>query len=178
LTKPPFIGFLIPFMVILGVDPSLRGTGFGIIQGERNRWKALAYGVIKNPQNVKVSLCLSRIHQRMEEICLEFKPDVCAIEGIFYMQNFKISITLGAARGVTIAACASCSIPVFEYAPRKVKQSVVGTGAAGKNQVAEMVRALLGLRETPPLDAADALAIALTHTNNLLNPTLSTSTEI
>lgn len=165
-------------MVILGIDPSLRGTGFGIIQGSGQRWKALAYGVIKNPQNIKVSSCLARINEKTKEICQEFHPDSCAVEGVFYMQNFKISITLGAARGVAIAACASCSVPVYEYAPRKVKQSVAGTGAAGKTRVAEMVRALLGLRETPPPDAADALAIALTHTNNLLGISTNQANEI
>ncbi|MDK3156614.1 crossover junction endodeoxyribonuclease RuvC [Kamptonema cortianum] len=165
-------------MVILGIDPSLRGTGFGIISGDGKRWKALGYGVIKNPPSLKVSSCLARIHEKTKEICIEFKPDACAIEGVFYMQNFKISITLGAARGAAIAACASCSIPIFEYAPRKVKQSVAGTGAAGKSKVNTMIRALLGLREEPPADAADALAIALTHTNQLQGISLNQAHEI
>ncbi len=165
-------------MVILGVDPSLRGTGFGVIQGQKQQWKVLAYGVIKNPPSVKVSACLSHIHEKMTAVCQEFKPDVCAIEGVFYMQNFKISIVLGAARGVTIAACASCSIPVFEYAPRKVKQSVAGSGAAGKTRVSSMIQAMLGLREAPPADAADALALALTHTNHIAGIKTGLSKEI
>ncbi len=91
------------------------------------------------------------------------EPDCCALESVIYVQSYKTAIALGAARGAAILAAAENGLPIFEYAPNRIKQATVGTGAAGKNQVAFMVRALLGLTETPDADAADALAIGLTH---------------
>ena len=93
----------------------------------------------------------------------EHEPDCCALEAVIYVQSYKTAILLGAARGAAILAAAENGLPVFEYAPRRIKQATVGTGGAKKNQVAFMMRALLGLTETPDADSADALAIALTH---------------
>ena len=90
-------------------------------------------------------------------------PDCCALESVIYVQSYKTAILLGAASGAAILAAAENGLPVFEYSPKRIKQSTVGRGSAGKNQVAFMVRALLGLTETPDADAADALAIGLTH---------------
>jgi crossover junction endodeoxyribonuclease RuvC len=91
------------------------------------------------------------------------EPDCCALEAVIYVQSHKTAITLGAARGSAIMAAAERGLPVFEYAPKRIKQATVGNGSADKSQVAFMVRALLGLVETPGADAADALAIGLTH---------------
>jgi crossover junction endodeoxyribonuclease RuvC len=97
------------------------------------------------------------------ELIREHEPDCCALESVIYVQSHKTAILLGAARGAAILAAAESGLPIFEYSPRRIKQSTVGRGAAGKDQVAFMVRALLGLTETPDADAADALAIGLTH---------------
>ncbi|MEM9018659.1 MAG: crossover junction endodeoxyribonuclease RuvC, partial [Verrucomicrobiota bacterium] len=90
-------------------------------------------------------------------------PEVCAVEGVIYVQSYKTAITMGAARGAAILAAAEHGMEIFEYAPRRVKQAVVGRGGADKQQVAFMVRSLLGLTETPPPDAADAIAIGIAH---------------
>jgi crossover junction endodeoxyribonuclease RuvC len=121
------------------------------------------YGTIKNRADLLPSSCLVAIHDRLAEIIARFEPDCCAVEGVIFVQSHRTAITLGAARGAAILAAAQRGLPVYEYSPREVKQAVVGRGAADKSQVAFMVRALLGLTETPAADAADALAIGLTH---------------
>lgn len=152
-------------MRVLAVDPSLRGTGFAVLETPPANRKvhALNYGVIKNKTTLLPSRCLVAIHDRLAELVVEFQPDACAVEGVIFVQSHKTAITLGAARGAAILAAAERGLPIYEYAPRLVKQAVVGRGSADKTQVAFMVRALLGLTETPPADAADALAIGLTH---------------
>lgn len=148
---------------LLAIDPSLRGTGFAVLEKEGRHTKALEYGVITNPPKLRQSGCLVAIHQRLTEVILRHRPEICAVEGVIFVQSLRTAITLGAARGAAILAVSQHGIPIHEYAPRKVKQAVVGSGAADKKQVAFMIRALLGLTETPPADAADALAIGLTH---------------
>jgi len=106
---------------------------------------------------------LVNINDELNGIIKVYKPDVCAVEAVIYVQSYKTAITLGAARGAAIIAAASKGIPIFEYAPKRVKQAVVGKGAAKKEQVAFMIRALLSLEETPQSDAADALAVGLAH---------------
>ena len=150
-------------MRVLAIDPSLRGTGYAILEKTGNKIRALEFGVIKNAAKLLPSSCLVAIHDRLAELIHKHEPDCAAVEGVIFVQSHRIAITLGAARGSAILAMAERGLPVYEYAPRRVKQAVVGHGAAGKNQVAFMVRALLGLTETPPPDAADALAIGLTH---------------
>jgi crossover junction endodeoxyribonuclease RuvC len=112
---------------------------------------------------MRPSSCLVCIRDRLAELIREHAPDCCALESVIYVQSYKTAIILGAARGAAILAAAENGLPVFEYAPKRIKQSSVGQGGAGKHQVAFMVRALLGLTVTPEADAADALAIALTH---------------
>jgi crossover junction endodeoxyribonuclease RuvC len=150
-------------MRVLAIDPSLRGTGFAILEKNGARVRALAYGTIKNRADLLPSGCLVAIHERIADLVREYTPECAAFEGIIFVQSHRIAITMGAARGAALLAAAGRGLPVYEYAPRRVKQSVVGKGSAGKEQVAFMVRALLGLTETPPADAADALAIGLTH---------------
>ena len=150
-------------MKILGVDPSLRSTGFGLIEANGSRLTPICHGHIKNPPTVLPSRCLVRIGDALVDLIDEHKPDVMAVEGLVYVQNTKIALTLGQVRGVVVAAAARSGLEIYEYAPRKVKQAVTGLGGAGKMQVGHMVKALLGLKEVPQADAADALALAICH---------------
>ena len=152
-------------MIILGVDPSLRGTGWGVLEVQGGKIKSLDFGVIRNPPALRPSLCLVAIHQKLSGVIAVRAPTVMAIEGLFYAQNIRTALMMGQARGAALLAGAEAGLEIFEYAPRRVKQSLVGVGSAAKNQVGFMVRALLDLTETPEPDAADALAIALTHAN-------------
>jgi len=152
---------------ILGIDTSLRSTGVGILQTDGVRHQALSYGTIKAPASWPRSRCLTQLHDRLLEIITEEQPSIAAIEGVFFCKNVKTAFILGEARGVVISTCAGMGLPVYEYAPRKVKQAVVGRGGADKIQVATMVKTLLGLSEVPQNDAADALAIAYSHASQL-----------
>jgi crossover junction endodeoxyribonuclease RuvC len=151
---------------IFGLDPSLRSTGYGIIQVEGRSMRALAYGVIKNPDKVLPSRCLVAIRATVTDLVQKYQPEVAAVEGIIYLQNYQTAITLGSARGAAILALAEAGLPIYEYAPRRVKAAATGRGGAQKGQVGFMIRAMLGLTENPPADASDALAIALTHAQN------------
>jgi len=153
-------------MKILGVDPSLRSTGFGLIEARGSQMTAICHGHIKNPPSLLPSRCLVRIGDALAELVHRHKPDVMAVEGLVYVQNTKIALTLGQVRGVAIAVAAQNGLEIYEYAPRKVKQAVTGLGGAGKTQVGNMVKVLLGLREAPQADAADALALALCHAHS------------
>jgi crossover junction endodeoxyribonuclease RuvC len=150
-------------MRVLAIDASLRNTGVAIVDGANGKPHALFFGTIHNASALKSSSCLVAIRERLAHLIREHEPDCCALEAVIYVQSYKTAILLGAARGAAILAAAEKGLPVFEYSPTRIKQSTVGKGGAGKNQVAFMVRALLGLTETPDADSADALAIALTH---------------
>lgn len=152
-------------MRVLAIDPSLRATGFAVLEtGVRvDSTRALEYGVIANGRTLLASGCLVAIRQRIVELVARHSPDCCAVEGIIFVQSFRTAITMGAARGAALLAAAEHGLPIYEYAPKSVKLAVVGRGGAQKDQVAFMVRALLGLKTTPDADAADALAIGLTH---------------
>lgn len=150
-------------MKILGVDPSLRETGYGILDTNGGEPKAVAFGTIKNKPDVLPSRCLVRIADELKNLIQRHQPEVMAVEGLFYCQNMKTALTLGQARGAALLAAAENGLEIFEYAPRRVKQSMVGHGGAQKLQVGKMVQRMLGLDEEPPEDAADALAIALCH---------------
>jgi crossover junction endodeoxyribonuclease RuvC len=148
---------------ILAVDPSLRGTGFAILERDGGKTRCLHFGVIKNSPRLTLSGCLVAIHEQLGDAIAKFSPEVMAIESVIYVQSYPTAITLGSARGAALLAAAQRGLPIHEYAPRRVKQAVVGRGGAQKAQVAFMVRALLGMTVTPPPDAADAIAIGLTH---------------
>ena len=151
-------------MRILAIDPSLRSTGFAVLERLAGaKVRALEYGTIPNAPKLLPSSCLVAIHARLAELSARHQPECAAVEAVIFVQSHRTAITLGAARGSAILAMAQRGLPVFEYAPTDVKQAVVGRGGASKDQVAFMVRALLGLTETPQADAADALAIGLTH---------------
>lgn len=149
--------------VIIGVDPSLRGTGFGVIQFGAQHPRALAHGTISCPSGWERSRCLFKITQTLREVIARHKPGVCAIEGLFYAQNLQTALIMGEARGAALAVLAEAGLEIYEIAPRKVKQAMVGYGAAQKLAVSKMVQRMLQLTEPPSPDAADALAIALAH---------------
>ncbi|MFV0337745.1 MAG: crossover junction endodeoxyribonuclease RuvC [Chthoniobacterales bacterium] len=152
---------------ILGIDPSLRGTGYAIVSGTAKQPEVIDYGVIEVAQKHSVANCLLQIHECLNDVIAKYKPGILTIESTIYVQSFKTAITLGSARGIALLAAARHGIEIHEYAPLKIKQALVGRGRADKQQVAFMVRALCGLRETPPSDAADAIACAITHLNQL-----------
>ncbi|MGH8047926.1 MAG: crossover junction endodeoxyribonuclease RuvC [Chthoniobacterales bacterium] len=148
---------------LIAIDPSLRASGYAVLESDGRRHTALEYGVIRNTPALKSSACLVAIHAKVAELIAKWSPSAMAIESIIYVQSHKTAIVLGAARGAAILAAAQGGLPIHEYPPTRVKQSVVGVGSAQKSQVAFMVRALLSLTETPPPDAADALAIGIAH---------------
>ncbi len=156
-------------MRLLAVDPSLRSSGFAVLErtAPSAKPRTLEYGHIRNPDKVRPSSCLVAIHDRLCELIHKYEPECAVVESVIYVQSHRTAITLGAARGAALLAMAARGLPIYEYPPSRVKQAVVGRGAAAKEQVAFMVRALLGLTETPQADAADALAIGLTHFQNL-----------
>ena len=149
--------------IILGLDPSLRGTGYGVIQLARPTARTLAHGTIACPAAWERSRCLVKIVQVLREVLREHRPGVCVVEGLFYAQNLQTALIMGEARGAALAAVAEAGLEIYELAPRKVKQAIVGYGAAQKIAVAKMVQRILGLPEPPAPDAADALALALAH---------------
>lgn len=150
-------------MRVLAIDPAVRNTGYALLEGDPRKPTVLGYDVISIPKKLIQSSALAAVRAHLANVILKFQPDEVAVEGIIYVQSHQTAITMGAARAAALIAAADHGLPVYEYAPRKVKMAVVGNGNADKSQVAFMVRALLGLSETPPPDAADALAIAMAH---------------
>lgn len=150
-------------MRTLGIDPAVRNTGYAILEGDHTTARALDYGVISIPQKIPQSAALDAICTGIKNLITKWQPDEVAIEGIIYVQSHRTAISMGAARAAPLIAAASFGLKIYEYSPKKVKQAIVGKGTADKHQVAFMIRALLKLSETPPSDAADALAIALAH---------------
>jgi crossover junction endodeoxyribonuclease RuvC len=150
-------------MRVLGVDTSLRCTGYGVVESRGPSLVGIEHGTIPVPASQPHSVCLNRIDTVVRDLVQRCRPDAVAIEGIFFCKNVKTALVLGEARGAVIAACAAGGLPVYEYAPRRVKQAVVGVGAAHKSQVGRMIKAMLGLASEPDEDAADALAIAICH---------------
>ena len=151
-------------MKIIGIDPGLVQTGYGIINVNNNQTSLIDYGIIKPQPKDSLANRLLAIFNDVCEIISNHNPQIFAIEEVFYGKNVKSSMRLGQARGASMVAAASKGIPVYEYSARKVKQSVTGNGNAHKTQVQFMVKAKLKMDHNPePMDAADALAIALCH---------------
>jgi crossover junction endodeoxyribonuclease RuvC len=147
--------------IILGLDPSLRGTGYGVIEIGKPYSRTLTHGTITCSAAWSHSHCLANISQTIRDVLRKYQPTVCAVEGLFFAQNLKTAIVMGEARGAALAAIAEAGLEIYEIAPRKVKQAIVGYGAAQKLAVAKMVQRMLKLTELPAPDAADALALAL-----------------
>jgi len=150
-------------MRVLAIDPAVRNTGYAILEGEPAKPTVLAYDVISIPKKIIQSGALSAIRSHLVNLITQYQPDEIAVEGIIFVQSHRTAISMGAARAAALIAGADHGLPVYEYSPKKVKMAVVGKGTADKAQVAFMVRAILGLAETPSPDAADALAIAMAH---------------
>jgi crossover junction endodeoxyribonuclease RuvC len=150
--------------IILGIDPGTTVMGYGLIITEGKKYKILQFGVIHLKKYASHELKLKKIFDRVSGIIKEFDPDSVALEAPFYGENVQSMLKLGRAQGVAMAAALSKEIPITEYSPKKVKQSVTGNGNASKEQVAAMLQTLLGITELPKLlDATDALAVALCH---------------
>ena len=159
-------------MTVLGIDTSLRSTGFGVLAAEGSRLRAVEMGAIKNAQKVSLSGCLRNIHSTVAALIEKHRPDVIAIESVIYGKNTGTMLVLGQARGAVITAAANAGVPIYEYEPRRMKMAVCGNGMAEKAQIQRMVKTLLALPELPQNDAADALGMAIAHAhyNSVLNP--------
>lgn len=153
-------------MIVLGIDTSLRSTGFGVLSVEGSRMRSLACGAIKNPAKAPLSECLRNIHYTVAGLIAEHRPDVMAIESVIYGKNAGTMLVLGEARGAVITAAADAGLPVYEYEPRRMKKAVCGNGLAEKGQIQRMVKTLLALAEPPQNDAADALGLAICHVHS------------
>ena len=151
--------------LILGIDPGSRITGYGIIEHRGAQQQYIASGCIRTTEGTSLPERLDEIFQGVTRIIEEHEPSEVAVEKIFMARSAESALKLGQARGVAIVAAVSRKLPVYEYEARKVKQAVVGSGAARKSQVQHMVQRLLRLPGQPQADAADALAIALCHIN-------------
>lgn len=150
--------------IILGIDPGTTVMGYGLLLIEGKKYKILQYGVIHLKKYETHELKLKKIFERVTSIIDEFLPDTVALEAPFYGVNVQSMLKLGRAQGVAMAAALARDIPITEYSPKKVKQSVTGNGNASKEQVAAMLQTLLHIEELPKLlDATDALAVALCH---------------
>jgi len=151
----------------LGIDPGTAITGYGLVRLERDgELVAVKYGVILTPKDATPSARLEMIYDGMSDLLKEYTPDTAAVEKLFFARNVTTGIAVGQARGVVMLALQKASLEIFEYTPKEIKNAVAGYGGADKRQVQEMVRALLQLDSIPkPDDAADALAVAITHLN-------------
>ena len=151
-------------MRILGIDPGYATIGFGLIEAERAQVHMVTYGAITTPAGLPLSRRLYQIGTDMEELIRQVKPDVIAVEELFFNTNITTGIAVAHGRGVILYAAERCGIPLYEYTPSQVKVAVTGYGKAEKHQVMDMTKRLLKLSAMPrPNDAADALAIALCH---------------
>ncbi|MCP3473735.1 crossover junction endodeoxyribonuclease RuvC [Bradyrhizobium sp. CCGUVB1N3] len=151
---------------ILGIDPGLRRTGWGVIEADGNRLVYVACGSVEPPEGLPLSSRLLAIHEGLAAVLSHHKPMEAAVEQTFVNKDGVATLKLGQARGVAMLAPAMFGISVAEYAPNQVKKTVVGAGHADKNQIAVMLKILLPKAEPPSADAADALAIAITHAHH------------
>lgn len=151
-------------MLVLGLDPGLATMGYGLIGGDGQVLRPVAYGVLRTPAKLTTSDRLMMLHQELTALLNQYRPDVAAVEELFFSTNARTAILVGEARGAMLLTLAEAGIAVVEYTPLQVKQAITGYGGADKAQMQEMVRLLLGLSEKPrPDDAADALAISICH---------------
>ena len=151
-------------MRILGIDPGVATIGFGVVDAEKGQQKMIQYGAITTEAGLPLATRLVQIETDMEQLILQFHPDEIAIEELFFSKNITTGIAVAHGRGVILYAAEKLQVPIYEYTPMQVKQSVVGYGLAEKRQVMDMTRRLLKLNTVPrPDDAADALALAICH---------------
>ena len=156
-------------MIILGVDPGTLTTGYGVIEMRGSTIRMITCGAVSNDSAMLMPIRLKRIFETLNTVIAQTHPDECAIETAFYGKNAQSALKLGHARGVAMLAAVSRGIPTYEYSPREIKRSIVGTGTASKQQVQYMIQSILHLKELPrKLDTTDALAIAVCHVHGRL----------
>ena len=153
-------------MIVLGIDTSLRSTGYGVLSVEGSRLRCLACGNIPNRATLPLTACLKAIHAKVAALIAEHRPDVLAIESVIYGKNAGTMLVLGEARGAVLTAAVDADVPVYEYEPRRMKKAICGNGLAEKEQIQRMVKTLLSLDELPQNDAADALGLAICHAHS------------
>lgn len=155
-------------MVIMGIDPGSRITGYGLIQQEDNGWRALEHGCIRTQRAQTFPEKLGKIYSHLQKIISEYSPDVVVVEKGFSGKNLQTALVIGQVLGVSLLVATKASLPISEYSPREVKLAVTGFGSASKEQVQYMVKQLLGMEGgSLTADASDALAVALCHANKL-----------
>lgn len=152
-------------MLVLGIDPGTATTGYGLVrEDERGNLTVVAYGVVTTPSKWEMPQRLLAIYEELKEIVQRYQPDSSAVEKLYFQRNVRTAISVGQGRGAALIALASSQLSLGEYTPLEIKQAVVGYGNADKNQVQQMVKMLLDMKEIPrPDDAADALAVAICH---------------
>jgi crossover junction endodeoxyribonuclease RuvC len=150
-------------MLVLGIDPGTRNLGWGLVRGEGNRLSHVAHGVLRVSESLPLSTRLVQLEQGLIEVVQNHQPRVGSVESLFFHKDAQAASKLGHARGVVLLVLERAGLELAEYAPARVKQTLTGGGRAEKTQVARMVKMLLNLDELPAADAADALAIAITH---------------
>ncbi len=155
-------------MLVLGIDPGTRLCGWGIVARNGTRLTHVAHGVIRTDESAELSARLVQIERELVDVVTTYEPTQAGIEGLFFAKNAQSAAKLGHARGVALLVCARAGLAIAEYAPAQVKRTVAGGGRADKNQVAQMIRVILGLPTPPPSDAADALAVAVTHLQSMV----------
>jgi len=154
-------------MVFLGIDPGTAITGYGFVREDDGALQTVAYGTITTPSDWALPQRLVAIQRELSDLIVLHRPASAAVEQLFFSRNVRTALAVGHARGVVLLALAQAGVPISEYTPLEVKQAVTGYGRAGKQQIQEMIRVLLGLPEIPkPDDAADALAVAICHVHS------------
>ena len=154
-------------MVVLGIDPGLAATGYGVVRRAGGRLVALDGGVIATPAGLATERRLAAIHARVDDLLAEHEPDALALESLYFGQNVRTAFAVGQARGAVMLAAGQRGVSCASYTPQQVKAAVCGSGRAAKDQVSRMVQALLALTAPPTPDhAADALAVAICHANH------------
>ncbi len=152
-------------MLVLGVDPGSRVTGYGLVEKRANRVACVRTGTIGLPGRLPFYERIHGIYRSMVDLMSHHRPDEMAIEDVFFSKNVQSALKIGHARGAVLIAAAQCQVRIFEYTPLQIKKAVVGYGSATKEQVRYMIRQILRLQTDPPLDASDALAAAVCHLN-------------
>ena len=155
-------------MIILGIDPGLATLGYGVIEADNNKRRMIQFGTLTTPAGQPMPQRLRAIFQGMNQLMDIYQPDDVAFEELFFSKNITTGMSVSAARGVALVAVVQRTDNLYEYTPMQIKQAVTGYGGADKHQVQQMVKMLLNMREIArPDDAADALAVALTHANSM-----------
>ncbi|HEY8038752.1 MAG TPA: crossover junction endodeoxyribonuclease RuvC [Polyangiaceae bacterium] len=154
-------------MLVLGLDPGTRHFGWGVVERRGTRLVHHAHGIVHTDEDQPIAVRLVTIERELVEVVRLHAPAVASVEAIFFAKDAQAAAKLGHARGVALLVCARAGLEVFEYPPARVKRAVTGSGRAEKSQVAQMIRVVLGLAAAPPSDAADALALAVTHLQHI-----------